>query len=104
MQQQQAPAKKKKKIKVPRVVNGIETMVEIEVDDEAGPEWGPNDKHALLNRRLPRVDGPLKVSGAAQYTYDKHPPGMLHGRVLRSPHAHARVVKIDVSAARKMPG
>ncbi|MCA1850588.1 MAG: hypothetical protein LC672_05975, partial [Acidobacteria bacterium] len=102
-QQQQAPVKKKKKIKVPRVVNGIETMVEIEVDDEDGPGWGPNDKHALLNHRLTRVDGPLKVSGAAQYTYDKHVPGMLYGRVLRSPHAHARVLKIDVAAARRIP-
>jgi xanthine dehydrogenase YagR molybdenum-binding subunit len=102
--QQQAPAKKKKKIKVPKVVNGVETMVEIEVDDEGGPAWGANDKHTLLNHRLPRVDGPLKVSGAAQYTYDRAVPGMLYGRVLRSPHAHARVVRIDASAASRIPG
>jgi hypothetical protein len=56
---QQAPVKKKKKIKVPKVVNGVETMVEIEVDDEGGPGWGPNDKHTLLNHRLTRVDGPV---------------------------------------------
>jgi xanthine dehydrogenase YagR molybdenum-binding subunit len=101
---QQTPAKKKKKIRVPRVVNGIETMVEIEVDDEGGPGWGPNDKHALLNHHLTRVDGPLKVTGLAQYTYDKHLPGMLFGRVLRSPHAHARVRKVDVTAAQRIPG
>jgi xanthine dehydrogenase YagR molybdenum-binding subunit len=101
---QQAPAKKKKKIKVPRVVNGVETMVEIEVDEEAGPGWGPNDKHTLLNHHLTRVDGPLKVSGIAEYTYDKKAPGMLYGRVLRSPHAHARVIKIDTGAARGMAG
>src|SRR5207237_4641050 len=53
------PMPKKKKIRVPRVVNGVEQMVEIEVDDVAGPGWGPNDKHALLNHRLTRVDGPL---------------------------------------------
>lgn len=104
MQQQQAPARKKKKVRVPRIVNGIETMVEIEVDDVGGPGWGPNDKHTLLNHHLTRVDGPLKVSGVAEYTYDKHPAGMLYGRVLRAPHAHARVIKVDVSTARRLPG
>ena len=101
---QQAPAKKKKKVRVPRVVNGVETMVEIEVDDEGGPEWGANDKHRLLNHRLTRVDGPVKVSGAARYTHDRRLPGMLYGRVVRSPHAHARVLRVDASAARRIPG
>src|SRR5918911_3847210 len=102
--QQQTPAKKKKKIRVPKVVNGVETMVEIEVEDEGGPEWGPNDKHTLINHRLTRVDGPVKVSGAAKYTHDRRLPGMLYGRVVRSPHAHARVLRVDASAARRMPG
>jgi xanthine dehydrogenase YagR molybdenum-binding subunit len=103
MQQQQTPAKKK--IRVPKVVNGVDTMVEIEVDDDgSGPQWGPNDKHALLNHRLTRVDGPVKVSGAAQYTHDRRLPGMLYGRVLRSPHAHARVRSVDLSEARRIPG
>src|SRR3954471_17635631 len=101
---QQAPPKKKKKIRVPKVVSGVETMVEVEVDEDAGPGWGPNDKHKLLNHHLRRVDGPLKVAGVAEYSYDKHAPGMLHGRVLRSPHPHARVLKIDVSAARAING
>lgn len=99
---QQAP--KKKKVSVPRIVNGIDTMVEIEVDDVGGPSWGPNDKHTLLNHHLTRVDGPLKVSGVAEYTYDKRLPGMLYGRILRSPHAHARVVKIDIAAAQSIGG
>jgi xanthine dehydrogenase YagR molybdenum-binding subunit len=95
---------KKKKVRVPRVVNGVETMVEIEVDDVAGPGWGPNDKHTLLNHRLTRVDGPLKVSGAAHYTYDVRLPNMLYGRILRCPHAHARIKKFDSSKASAMPG
>jgi xanthine dehydrogenase YagR molybdenum-binding subunit len=106
-QQQPQPSPtppKKKKVRVPRVVNGIETMVEIEVDDVAGPGWGPNDKHMLLNHRLTRVDGPLKVSGAAHYTYDVRLPGMLYGRILRCPHAHARVKRFDSSKAATMPG
>ena len=107
MQQQpqaQPSPKPKKKIRVPRVVNGVEQMVEIEVDEDSGPGWGPNDKHALLNSRMTRVDGPLKVTGAAQYTYDQRLPGMLYGRILRSPHAHARVTKLDTDAASKIPG
>jgi xanthine dehydrogenase YagR molybdenum-binding subunit len=101
--QQEAP-KKKKKVRVPKVVNGVETMVEIEVDEDAGPGWGPNDKHTLLNHRMTRVDGPLKVTGAAHYTYDVRLPGMLYGRILRSPHAHARITKLDTAAALRIPG
>jgi len=107
MQQQpqpQATPKPKKKIRVPRVVNGVEQMVEIEVDADAGPGWGPNDKHTLLNKRTTRVDGPLKVTGAARYTYDQRLPGMLYGRILRCPHGHARVTKLDTEAASKIPG
>lgn len=107
MPQQAQPSpspKPKKKIRVPRVVNGVEQMVEIEVDEDSGPGWGPNDKHRLLNQRITRVDGPLKVAGVARYTYDQRLPGMLHGRILRCPHGHARVTKIDVEAAARIPG
>lgn len=100
----QQPGRKKKKIKVSKVIDGVEQMVEVEVDDDGSLSWGPNDKHTLLNHRLPRVDAPFKVSGAARYTYDLRLPGMLYGRVLRSPHAHARVLKVDASAARRLPG
>ena len=103
-QQQSAPAKPKKKIRVPRVINGVEQMVEIEVDADAGPGWGPNDKHTLLNHRIPRIDGPLKAAGGAQYTYDVRLPGMLYGRILRCPHAHARVVSINTNAASAIAG
>ncbi len=89
---------------MPRVVNGVEQMVEIEVDEDAGPGWGPNDKHTLLNHRMTRVDGPKKATGAALYTYDQRLPGMLYARVLRCPHAHAFVRSFDTEAAAKIPG
>src|SRR5574338_762720 len=108
MQQPQAQPspspKPKKKIRVPRVVNGVEQMVEIEVDEDAGPGWGPNDKHKLLNHPITRVDGPLKAAGAARYTHDQRLPGMLYARILRCPHGHARVTKLDTDAASKIPG
>jgi len=66
--------------------------------------WGPNNGHRLLNTRLPRVDFPHKTTGTADYSYDVNVPGMLHGRLLISPYAHARIVSIDVTAARKIPG
>jgi xanthine dehydrogenase YagR molybdenum-binding subunit len=95
-----------KKIKVTRQVNGIDTEVEIEVEDtgDAGPKWGPNDKHTLLNKPLKRVDGPLKVTGVAKYTYDVRPKGMLFGRILRSPHARAKVKSIDLTGAKAIAG
>jgi xanthine dehydrogenase YagR molybdenum-binding subunit len=66
--------------------------------------WPPAEQRSLIGKRISRVDGPVKASGRAKYTYDQHPPGMLYGKVLRSPHAHAKVVSVDTSAAEKMPG
>ncbi|MDQ3649407.1 MAG: xanthine dehydrogenase family protein molybdopterin-binding subunit [Acidobacteriota bacterium] len=101
----QQPVKKMKKVMVPRVVDGKETMVEIEVEDTGdSPKWGPNNAHRLLNKDIIRVDAPLKVTGAAIYSYDVRLPGMLYGRILRSPHAHARITKLDTTAAERIPG
>ena len=53
---------------------------------------------------IPRPDGPEKVTGRVQYVADITPKGLLHAKLLRSPHAHARIVRIDVSKARALPG
>src|SRR5215471_1494399 len=53
---------------------------------------------------VPMVDGPEKVSGRAKYTADLIAPGMLAGRIYRSPYAHAEIIKVDVSEAEKLPG
>ncbi len=50
------------------------------------------------------MEAPLVVSGKAVYPSDIHLPKMLHGKLLRSPHPHARIVDIDVSEAQKIPG
>lgn len=57
-----------------------------------------------IGTAAPRVDADLKVTGAAKYTVDLSLPRMLHAKVLRSPHAHARVVRIDAAAARAIAG
>ena len=61
-------------------------------------------EYSVLGRRLPRVDGPVKATGQAHFTDDLAVPGMLHGKILRSPHAHARILDIDTVAARRLPG
>jgi len=48
--------------------------------------------------------GPQVVTGAARYTFDLDVPGLLHMKVLRSPHAHARIVAVDAAAALAVPG
>jgi len=53
---------------------------------------------------IPRPDGPEKVTGRVQYVADIKTKGMLHAKLLRSPHAHARILSIDTSAARALPG
>ncbi len=53
---------------------------------------------------IPRPDGPEKVTGQTQYVADIKPRGLLHAKLLRSPHAHARIVRIDTSRARALPG
>jgi len=66
--------------------------------------WPPAEKRKLIGKRISRVDGPQKVSGRAKYTYDVKRPGMLYGKIVRCPHAHARVKAIDTSAAERLPG
>ncbi len=67
-------------------------------------KWPEEGKRVHIGKRISRLDGPDKVSGRAKYTYDINRPGMLFGKVVRSPYAHAKIVSIDLSVAEKMPG
>jgi xanthine dehydrogenase YagR molybdenum-binding subunit len=67
-------------------------------------KWPEEGKRTHIGKRISRIDGPDKVSGRAKYTYDINRPGMLFGKVVRSPYAHAKIVSIDTSVAEKMPG
>ncbi|HUG38143.1 MAG TPA: molybdopterin cofactor-binding domain-containing protein, partial [Candidatus Limnocylindrales bacterium] len=53
---------------------------------------------------IPRADGAEKVTGKVEYVADLQPKGLLHAKLLRSPHAHARIKRIDVSRAKALPG
>ncbi|TFY97258.1 xanthine dehydrogenase family protein molybdopterin-binding subunit [Ramlibacter rhizophilus] len=59
---------------------------------------------STLGRDVAQVNARAKVLGRAQYAGDIQLPGMLHGKVLRSPYPHARIVRIDTSRAEQLPG
>jgi len=79
-----------------------EQWVVVEGDDVLD-QWpaGPGD---VVGRPAPRQDGHQRARGQAIYTADLALPGMLHAAVLRSPHARARVKKLDLSGALELPG
>ncbi len=63
-----------------------------------------NQEFDVVGTRPIRPDGLDKVTGRARYSADIHLPGMLHGKLLRSPHAHARIRSIDCTRALELPG
>ncbi len=72
---------------------------------------GPADTHAgkpaeggVVGRSGPKIDGKARITGQARFVADMKLPRMVHGKFLRSPHAHARIVSIDLSAALALPG
>jgi 4-hydroxybenzoyl-CoA reductase subunit alpha len=62
------------------------------------------DEYALIGRRNRKVDGYGKVTGETVYTDDMALPGMLHGKILRSPHPHANIISIDTGEAEALDG
>ena len=61
-------------------------------------------KYSVVGKRLPRVDALEKVTGEAGFSVDVSLPGMIHGKVLRSPYAHAAISRLDVTRARAFDG
>lgn len=65
-------------------------------------QWPQNRR--VIGTKVQRLDGPVKATGRAKYSYDVNRPGLLHARILRCPHAHARVMNIDTAACERTPG
>lgn len=63
-----------------------------------------NQEYRIVGKRPIRHDGAEKVTGQARYGADVNLPGMLYGKILRSPHAHARIKSIDTRHAEELPG
>ncbi len=66
--------------------------------------WKPLEKMRIISHYYPRVEAPEKVSGIARYTYDMQLPGMLYGGILTSTVAAGKIIAIDTSEAKKVPG
>jgi len=64
----------------------------------------PHSEFKVINTHVHNVDGVAKVTGRATYTFDVKLPNMLYGKILRSPHPHAKILKIDYSRAMELPG
>ncbi len=62
------------------------------------------DHRELIGKSISRIDGPVKSSGRAKYTYDMNPQGRLIARLCTCPYPHAKIKSIDTSAAKRMPG
>jgi xanthine dehydrogenase YagR molybdenum-binding subunit len=67
-------------------------------------DWPPPNERHLIGKPAKRIDGPAKSSGQAKYSFDIDRPGMLFGKVLRCPYAHAKITALDVAPAKDAPG
>jgi xanthine dehydrogenase molybdenum-binding subunit len=64
----------------------------------------PDSAGSLIGKRIPKLDAPDKASGKTRYIHDIEVSGALHAKILRSSEVHARIVSIDTSAAKRLPG
>jgi len=71
--------------------------IEREVPADEPPPLAPNAELAVIGKSVPRINARANVMGAARFTVDVKLPGMLHARLLRSPHPHARIAAIDAA-------
>jgi CO/xanthine dehydrogenase Mo-binding subunit len=66
--------------------------------------WRPPENYKKMQDAMPRQDAHERASGKATYTRDIYLPGMLYAKILTSPYAHAKIIKIDASKAEALPG
>jgi xanthine dehydrogenase YagR molybdenum-binding subunit len=89
-------------IRTEKEVEGRYTEQWIVVEEDVLEQW-PAGPRGIVGRPARRLDGHERARGQVTYTADFSPPGMLHAAVLRSPHARARVKKLDLTRARQAP-
>ena len=90
-------------IRTEKEVEGRYAEQWIVVEEDVLDPW-PAGPRAVVGRPAARMDGPERARGEARYTADLQLPGMLHAVVLRSPHARARVRRLDLAPALAAPG
>jgi CO/xanthine dehydrogenase Mo-binding subunit len=90
-------------IRTEKEVEGRYETVWLVVEEDVLDQW-PAGPQEVVGRPAARSDGPIRARGEARYTADVQLPGMLHAAILRSPHAYARVKRIDLAPALAAPG
>ncbi|MFO0983400.1 MAG: xanthine dehydrogenase family protein molybdopterin-binding subunit [Planctomycetota bacterium] len=78
--------------------------ITVKVPDSEPRPWDLSSQLNVVGKAYPRLDGVAKVTGRAKYSYDINLPGMLFGRIKICPHAHAKVLSVDATQARALPG
>src|SRR5262249_22586929 len=98
-------AQPKENPKYPVGIPGVKMEeVERQVPEGEPPPLPINEKLNVIGKPTPRIDGKLKVTGAAKYTADVNLPGMLYGKMLTASITAGRVKSIDTSEAEKLAG
>ncbi|MBM3242497.1 xanthine dehydrogenase family protein molybdopterin-binding subunit [Candidatus Poribacteria bacterium] len=87
---------------LPAIVGRQECLPHVLVTQSKGKIM--TDKYAVVGKRVTRPDAVSRVTGEAVYAEDVYLPGMLYGALLRSPHPHARILRIDTAKAEKLAG
>jgi xanthine dehydrogenase YagR molybdenum-binding subunit len=90
-------------IRTEKEVEGRFEEVWLVVEEDPLEQW-PAGARTTVGQTAQRLDAPQRIRGEARYTADLQFPGMLHAAILRSPHAHARVKRIDFDRALASPG
>ena len=85
-------------------VKGFTKEIEVTIPDGEPAPWAVDTQLKHVGTSIPRVDAVLKATGRAKYTYDQKPKGMLWGRMLHSPWGAADIKKLDLKAAKALPG
>ena len=78
--------------------------ITVPIPDADPKPWDGKDELKYIGKKVPRIDGTYKTTGRAKYTFDIKVPGMIYGKIIRSPYPAAMVTKIDSSQAEKLPG
>ena len=96
-------------IETPRMRKAVEATrpetVERWVQEAAEPrQWSWPSERRLIGQRIPRLDGAIKATGEATYSYDINQPRLCYGKILRCSHGRARIVSLNMTAAERAPG
>lgn len=93
-----------RKVRTQAGFEGQVREMEVTVNDRDLDPWGADAKLSVVGTKVPRVDGPAKVTGRAKFTADAAPKNLVYAKIVRSPVGAGTIRSIDTTAAAKVPG